>query len=439
VSDASRHDDVSARVAEAFRRDSGKAIAVLVLQLGSIDDAEEAVQDAFVRALETWPRDGIPPSPAGWIITTARNRAVDVVRREATREERHLGSFRMFGTATAPDPGEAVARAIDEAVEDDQLRLMFTCCHPALALDARVALTLRLIAGIETADIARAFLVPEATMAQRLTRAKRKIAAAKIPYRVPSREDLPERLDAVLAVLYLVFNQGYSEPRADVPDLSREAIRLGRALADLLPGTSEPRGLLALMLLTEARRPARFTPDGRIVLLADQDRSRWDAGLIAQGVALVQEALAASAPDASARSAGAAAPAPDASARRAAAPGPYTIQAAIAAVHAAAPSVEETDWQRILGLYDALFALQPTAIVELNRAVAVAEVHGPERALSIVDGIPLERYHLWHATRGNLLDRLGRHEEARAAYASALELAPGEAERDFLARKASGE
>lgn len=410
-------EEVSARVAEAFRRDSGKATAVLVRQLGSIDDAQEAVQDAFVRALETWPRDGIPPSPAGWIITAARNRAVDVARRESKREERHEGSFRMFGTAAAPDPGEAVAVALDEAVEDDQLRLMFTCCHPALALDARVALTLRLIAGIETPDIARAFLVPEPTMAQRITRAKRKIAAAKIPYRVPSREDLPERLEAVLAVLYLVFNQGYSEARAEVPDLSREAIRLARALTELLPGTAEPRGLLALMLLTEARRRARFTADGRIVLLADQNRSLWDAGLIAQGATLAREALEASESTS----------------------GSYTIQAAIAAVHAVAPSVEQTDWQRILSLYDALFALQPTAVVELNRAIAVAEVHGPERALSIVDGIPLERYHLWHATRGNLLDRLGRHDEARAAYASALELAPGEAERDFLARKASGE
>jgi RNA polymerase sigma-70 factor (ECF subfamily) len=405
--------EVSAHVAEAFRRDSGKAIAVLVRQLGSIDDAEEAVQDAFVRALETWPRDGIPPSPAGWIITTARNRALDVVRRESSRDERHQGSFRMFGSAAAPDPGDAVATALDEAVEDDQLRLMFTCCHPALALDARVALTLRLIAGIETPDIARAFLVPEPTMAQRLTRAKKKIAAANIPYRVPSRAELPERLDSVLAVLYLVFNQGYSEARNDVPDLSREAIRLARALTDLLPGTSEPRGLLALMYLTEARRAARFTDDARIVLLADQDRSRWDAGLIAQGSAVAREALAA------------------------ANPGPYTVQAAIAAVHSVARSVAETDWRRIVSLYDALFALQPTAVVELNRAIALAEVEGPERALQIVDGIPLERYHLWHATRGNLLDRLGRDADARAAYASALALAPGEAERAFLARKAA--
>ena len=406
--------EVSALVAEAFRRDSGKAIATLARALGSLDAAEEAVQDAYLRAVETWPRDGIPPSPAGWIITTARHRAVDVIRRESSRDARQENSFRMFGSATEPDPGETVVRASEESVEDDQLRLIFTCCHPALALDARVALTLRLIAGLETGDIARAFLVPETTMAQRLTRAKRKIAAANIPYRVPARAELPERLDSVLAVIYLIFNEGYGEPRADVPDLSREAIRLGQALAELLPGTSEPRGLLALMLLTEARRPARFTPDGEIVLLADQDRSFWDAGLAAQGSALVHEALAA----------------PPA--------GPYTVQAGIAAVHVAAPSVERTDWRRIVSLYDALFNLQPTAIVELNRAIAVAEVDGPERALQIVNGIPLERYYLWHATRGNLLDRLGRDADARAAYASALECAPGEAERDFLARKAAG-
>jgi RNA polymerase sigma-70 factor (ECF subfamily) len=277
-----------------------------------------------------------------------------------------------------------------------------------------VALTLRLIAGLETRDIARAFLTPEPTMAQRLTRAKRKIAAANIPYRVPSAVELPERLTAVLTVLYLVFNQGYGEARVDVPDLSREAIRLTRSLADLLPGTTEPHGLLALMLLTEARRPARFGADGSIVLLADQDRSLWDAGLIAQGEALVDAALAIGQA------------------------GPYTVQAAIAAVHAAAPTMQATDWAQIVRLYDVLFSLQPTAVVELNRAVAIAEVAGPERALAIVDGIPLERYHLWHATRGNLLDRVGRGEEARVAYATAAELAPGDAERAFLEERARG-
>lgn len=408
-------DPEASAVAEVFRRERGRAVATLVRILGDIDAAEEAVQDAFVRALEVWPRDGVPPSPAGWIVTTAKNRAIDVVRRESTREDRYRGRAIIQGEdGTERDPASAVVDRLDEAVGDDQLRLMFTCCHPALGLEAQVALTLRLIAGLETRDIARAFLTPEATMAQRLTRAKRKISAANIPYRVPSSAELPERLTPVLAVLYLVFNQGYSEPRTDVPDLSREAMRLTRVLADLLPGSLEPTGLLGLMTLTEARRPARFTRDGEIVLLADQDRSRWNAGLISQGTALATAAL------------------------RAPQPGPYAVQAGIAAVHAAAPSMDQTDWPRILRFYDALFALQPTAVVELNRAVVVAEVHGPARALSIVDGLPLERYHLWHATRANLLDRLDRGAEAREAYATAASLAPGETERAFLEERARG-
>jgi len=404
-------------VAEVFRRERGRAVATLVRVLGNIDAAEEAVQDAFVKALEVWPRDGVPPSPAGWIVTTAKHRAIDVVRRESTRADRYRAADALAGHGGVErDIAADVAERLDEAVEDDRLRLMFTCCHPALALEAQVALTLRLIAGLETRDIARAFLTPEPTMAQRLTRAKRKIAAAKIPYRVPSAEELPERLSPVLTVIYLVFNQGYSHPSPDVPDLSREAIRLCRALADLLPGATEPRGLLALMLLTEARRPARFGADGDIVLLADQDRSLWDAGLIAQGTALVADAVAGGVPA-----------------------GPYTIQAAIGAVHVNARTADETDWAQIVRLYDALFALQPTAVVELNRAVAVAEVQGPARALTIVDGLPLERYHLWHATRANFLDRLGRDAEAREAYATAAELAPGDAEREFLLAKARGE
>jgi RNA polymerase sigma-70 factor (ECF subfamily) len=398
-------------VAEAFRRESGRAVAVLVRSLGSIDDAEEAVQDAFVRALETWPRDGIPPSPAGWIITTAKNRAIDVARKEAKRRERHEGSFHLFGTPMEHDPSDRVAASVDEAIEDDQLRLMFTCCHPALALEVRVALTLRLVAGLDTAQIARAFLVPESTMAQRLTRAKRKIADAKIPYRVPSREELPARLDGVLAVLYLVFNQGYGEPTAEVPALAREAIRLTRTLADLLPGAADARGLLALMLLTESRRPARFDSQGRVVLLEHQDRSRWDAGLIATAWQLLREL-----------------PSGD--------PGVYQVQASIAAVHATAPALAQTDWRAIVALYDTLFALNPTAIVALNRAIAVAEVDGPARALALVEGLPLERYHLWHATRANLLDRAGQGEDARAAYAIAAGLAPTDAERQFLETKA---
>ncbi|MCR6711936.1 MAG: hypothetical protein NVV57_04215 [Demequina sp.] len=275
-----------------------------------------------------------------------------------------------------------------------------------------MALTLRLIAGLETRDIARAFLTPEATMAQRLTRAKRKIAAARIPYRVPSAEELPERVGAVLAVLYLVFNQGYGEARTDVPDLSREAIRLTRALVDLLPEELEAQGLLALELLTEARRPARFSADGQIVLLADQDRSKWDGELSREGRGIIADCMVL---------------------RR---PGPYQLQAAIAAVHSMAPSFDRTAWPQILSLYDELWSQQPTAVVELNRAVVVAEVDGPARALSIVDGLPLERYHLWHATRANLLARLGRDEEARAAYLAGAELAPTQAERDFLEGRA---
>jgi len=407
--------DAGAEAAEVFRRERGRAVATLVRVLGSIDAAEEAVQDAFVRALEVWPRDGVPPSPAGWIVTTAKHRAIDVVRRESTRTERYKAAEALAGHGGIEgDIAASVVERLDEAVEDDQLRLMFTCCHPALGLEAQVALTLRLIAGLETRNIARAFLTPEPTMAQRLTRAKRKIAAANIPYRVPSTAELPERLGPVLTVLYLVFNQGYSLPTVDMPDLSREAIRLSRALADQLPGATEPRGLLALMLLTEARRPARFTPDGAIVLLADQDRALWSPALIGQGLELATAAM------------------------RGAEPGPYTVQAAIAAVHATAPSAAATDWDQILSLYDALFALQPTAVVELNRAVVVAEVHGPARALQIVDGLPLERYHLWHATRGNLLDRVGRTDDARAAYRAAAELAPGDAERAFLTERARG-
>ena len=400
--------------AAVFRVERGRAVATLVRMLGDIDAAEEAVQDAFVRALEVWPRDGIPPSPAGWIVTTAKNRSIDVIRREGSRQARYEGAARLAGDGTEPDPAHEVVERLDDAVDDDQLRLMFTCCHPALGLESQVALTLRLVAGLETHDIARAFLTPGATMAQRLTRAKRKIAVAKIPYRVPTASELPERVGAVLAVLYLVFNNGYGEARADIPDLSREAIRLTRSLVALLPDELEAHGLLALMLLTEARRPARFGAEGQIVLLADQDRSRWDGALASEGRGIVAECMV----------------------KRQA--GPYQLQAAIAAVHSMAPTFEATAWEQILALYDGLFAQQPTAVVELNRAVVVAEVSGPARALSIVDGLPLERYHLWHATRANLLARLGRDQEARAAYLAAAELAPTQAERDFLEARAGG-
>lgn len=414
MSDALEAAAVVRTATEAFRLERGRAVATLVRMLGDIDAAEEAVQDAFVRALEVWPRDGIPPSPAGWIVTTAKNRAIDVVRREGSRQSRYEGAARLAGNGTEPDPASGVADRLDEVFDDDQLRLMFTCCHPSLGLESQVALTLRLIAGLETRDIARAFLTPETTMAQRLTRAKRKIAAANIPYRVPTADELPERMGAVLAVLYLVFNQGYGEAAADIPDLSREAIRLTRSLVALLPDELEARGLLALMLLTEARRPARFGPDGEIVLLADQDRSRWDADLAREGRGIIADTMV----------------------KRHA--GPYQFQAAIAAVHSMSPSFERTPWHQILSLYDALFAQQPTAVVELNRAVVVAEIDGPGRALMLVDGLPLERYHLWHATRANLLARLGRDQEARAAYLAASELAPTEAERSFLLAKAEG-
>ena len=406
--------DVSAHVATVFREHAGKAVATLVRTLGSIDAAQEAVQDAFVRALETWPRDGVPPSPAAWIVTTARNRAIDVVRRESSRVDRYRRRALMEGDdGTAADPAGAVVEALDQPVADDQLRLIFTCCHPALGMEARVALTLRLVGGLETRDIARAFLVPEATMAQRLTRAKRKIAAARIPYRVPEPRDIAERTAGVLAVLYLVFNEGYTGTTdATRPDLAREAIRLAREVRSLLPGAPEAAGLLALMLLTESRRPARFDPGGAVVLLADQDRSSWDAGLAREGRELVLACV------------------------RAGRPGPYQVQAAIAAVHSDAARFEDTDWPQIVTLYDQLFALTPTAVVDLNRAVAVAEVRGPAAALAIVDGLPLERYHLWHATRATLLAGLGRTADARVAFATAARLTDNPAERDFLLGRA---
>ncbi|MFW7415556.1 RNA polymerase sigma factor [Demequina sp. SO4-18] len=401
-------------LAAVFRSESGKAVATLVRMLGDIDLAEEAVQEAFVRALERWPLEGIPPSPAAWIVATAKNRAIDVVRRESTREERYRRRAALEGEdGSQADPASAVAERLDQPVGDDQLRLVFTCCHPALGMEARVGLTLRLIAGLETRDIARAFLVSEATMAQRITRAKRKIATARIPYRVPPSDELPERLSAVLAVLYLVFNEGYSGTTdATRPDLAREATRLTRELHRLLPEEPEAAGLLALMLLTESRRPARFDEAGNVVLLADQDRARWDMGLIREGQGVVRACL------------------------RRGRPGPYQVQAAIAAVHSDAARFEDTDWRQILALYDQLFAIMPTAVVELNRAVALAEVHGPAAALAVVDGLPLERYHLWHATRANLLDRLGHADQAHGAYAAAAALTQNPAERAFLLGKA---
>ena len=396
----------TASIERVFREEYGRAVAVLVHSFGDIDVAEEAVQDAFVKALQHWPATGVPPSPAGWIITTARHAAIDRARRESSRDDRQRAAVELF----ARDE-DATDIAEEDAVPDERLRLMFTCCHPALAPAAQVALTLRLLGGLTTPEIARAFLVPEATMAQRLVRAKGKIRDAGIPYRVPDEPALPARVRAVLGVIYLVFNEGYSASSGENlvrADLCTEAVRLGRIVARLMPDEPEASGLLALMLLLDARRDARTGAGGDLVLLADQDRSRWDRAKIAEGQAIVRDCL------------------------RRNEPGPYQIQAAINAVHCDASSIEETDWRQILRLYDLQMTIAPTATVALNRAVAVAEVEGPARGLALVDDLRLGEYQLFHAIRADLLRRLGRGAEAATEYDRAIALAGNATERRFL-------
>ena len=405
MSDPSRPLDPAA-VEELYRAEFGRVVAGLAGRFGDLDLAEEMAQEAFVEALRRWPSEGVPPNPGGWLTVVARNRAVDRLRRETTRQSRHEEAL-VLHHDESPAPATSV--------RDDRLRLVFTCCHPALSPEAQVALTLRLLGGLTVPQVAAAFLVPERTMAQRITRAKRKIAAAHIPYRVPRDEELPDRLRPVLAVVYLVFTEGYLPRSGETgvrADLCDEAIRLGRLLRALMPDEPEVAGLLALMLLTDARRPARFR-DGTLVTLDEQDRTLWVRAIIDEGHALVRECLTRGRP------------------------GHYQLLAAVGAVHTDAATAEDTDWAQVLALYDQMYAVTPSAVVALNRAVALAEVEGPAAGLAVVDALPLDGYAPFHATRADLLRRLGLDAQAATAYGRALELTDNAPERAFLTARRS--
>jgi RNA polymerase sigma-70 factor, ECF subfamily len=400
--------DVREAITRAHRAEWARVVAALTRRFGDLDIAEEAAAEAFATAAGRWPADGVPPNPGGWLTTTANRKAIDRIRRESKLDDKQKQAQMVYD-----DPPEPLG-----AIEDERLRLIFTCCHPALAMETRVALTLRMVGGLTMPEIARAFLVPETTVGQRITRAKAKIKAARIPYRVPSAEDLPGRVSGVLAVLFLVFNEGYlaTGPGTDPVrhDLTAEAIRLARLIRALMPEDGEVAGLLALMLLTEARRTARVSASGELVTLDEQDRGAWDAALVAEGHGLVRERLAARV-----------------------APGRYQILAAISAVHTSARDARATDWSQVVALYDQLVRLDPSPVIALNRAIAVAELDGPEVALAAIDrlGDKLAGYHAYHATRADLLRRLGRRQESRAAYGAAIELAGNTAETAYLSRR----
>ncbi len=401
--------DVEEAVTRAHREEWARVVAALTRRFGDLDIAEESAAEAFATAVERWPSDGVPPNPGAWLTTTANRKAIDRIRRESKRDDKQKEALMVYDD----DPPEPLG-----AIDDDRLRLIFTCCHPALATDARLALTLRMVGGLTVPEIARAFLVAETTMGQRITRAKAKIKAARIPYRVPSAEDLPSRVSGVLAVLFLVFNEGYLATGPDTDpvrqDLTAEAIRLTRLIRALLSSDGEVTGLLALMLLTEARRPARLSAGGELVALGEQDRGAWDTSLIAEGHQLVRERLAAGV-----------------------APGRYQILAAINAVHTSARDMRDTDWSQVLALYNQLVRIDASPIVALNRAIAVAELDGPDVALAAVNRLEpkLAGYHSFHATRADLLRRLGRSAESREAYDRAIELAGNTAETASLSRR----